>query len=113
MRLTESYAMWPGAAVCGLYLSHPDSYYFGVGRIEHDQVEDYAKRKGWTLAAGREMAGADPQLRSARRGTQRGGVTSRKQKTPGRYNLLRSFLFATDGFDTAVLDGLAFARLAV
>jgi len=47
--LTESFAMWPGASVCGLYLSHPESYYFGVGRIERDQVEDYAKRKGWTL----------------------------------------------------------------
>ncbi len=50
VRLTESYAMWPGASVCGLYFSHPDSYYFGVGRIEHDQVEDYARRKNWTVA---------------------------------------------------------------
>ena len=50
VKLTESYAMWPGAAVCGLYLSHPDSYYFGVGRIEHDQVEDYARRKNWPVA---------------------------------------------------------------
>jgi 5-methyltetrahydrofolate--homocysteine methyltransferase len=48
VRLTESFAMWPGASVCGLYFSHPDSYYFGVGRIERDQVEDYAARKGWT-----------------------------------------------------------------
>jgi 5-methyltetrahydrofolate--homocysteine methyltransferase len=36
--------------VCGLYFSHPESYYFGVGKIERDQVEDYAKRKSWTLA---------------------------------------------------------------
>jgi 5-methyltetrahydrofolate--homocysteine methyltransferase len=50
MRLTESYAMWPGASVCGLYFSHPDSAYFGLGRIERDQVEDYAGRKGWTPA---------------------------------------------------------------
>jgi 5-methyltetrahydrofolate--homocysteine methyltransferase len=50
VRLTESFAMWPGASVCGLYFSHPESYYFGVGKIERDQVEDYAKRKGWTLA---------------------------------------------------------------
>ena len=50
VKLTESFAMWPGASVCGLYFSHPDSYYFGVGRIERDQVEDYAKRKNWTLA---------------------------------------------------------------
>jgi 5-methyltetrahydrofolate--homocysteine methyltransferase len=49
VRLTESFAMWPGASVCGLYFSHPDSHYFGVGKIERDQVEDYAKRKGWSL----------------------------------------------------------------
>jgi 5-methyltetrahydrofolate--homocysteine methyltransferase len=48
--LTESYAMWPGSSVSGLYLSHPDSHYFGVGKIERDQVEDYAKRKRWTVA---------------------------------------------------------------
>ncbi len=50
VRLTESYAMWPGASVSGLYLSHPASAYFGVGRIERDQVEDYALRKGWSVA---------------------------------------------------------------
>src|SRR5580700_6041397 len=50
VRLTESFAMWPGASVCGLYFSHPESYYFGVGKIERDQVEDYAKRKGQTFA---------------------------------------------------------------
>ncbi len=49
VKLTESFAMWPGAAVCGLYLSHPQSAYFGVGKIERDQVEDYAKRKGWSV----------------------------------------------------------------
>jgi 5-methyltetrahydrofolate--homocysteine methyltransferase len=49
MRLTESFAMWPGASVCGLYLSHPQSQYFGVGKIERDQVKDYAQRKGWTV----------------------------------------------------------------
>jgi 5-methyltetrahydrofolate--homocysteine methyltransferase len=48
--LTESYAMWPGAAVSGLYFSHPDSHYFGVGKVERDQVEDYAARKGWTVS---------------------------------------------------------------
>ncbi|MDO9382724.1 MAG: methionine synthase [Hyphomicrobiaceae bacterium] len=47
--LTESYAMWPGAAVSGFYYSHPDSHYFGVGKVERDQVEDYALRKGWTV----------------------------------------------------------------
>jgi 5-methyltetrahydrofolate--homocysteine methyltransferase len=50
VKLTESFAMWPSASVCGLYFSHPDSYYFGVGKIERDQVKDYAARKGQTLA---------------------------------------------------------------
>ena len=50
VKLTESFAMWPGAAVCGLYFSHPQSAYFGVGKIERDQVEDYARRKSWTVA---------------------------------------------------------------
>jgi 5-methyltetrahydrofolate--homocysteine methyltransferase len=49
VRLTESFAMWPGASVCGFYFSHPESYYFGVGKIERDQVEDYATRKKWTF----------------------------------------------------------------
>ncbi len=50
VKLTESYAMWPGASVCGLYFSHPESQYFGVGKIERDQIEDYAARKGWSVA---------------------------------------------------------------
>jgi 5-methyltetrahydrofolate--homocysteine methyltransferase len=50
VKLTESFAMWPGSAVSGLYFSHPEARYFGVGKIEKDQVEDYAVRKGWTLA---------------------------------------------------------------
>ncbi len=49
IELTESYAMWPGAAVSGFYYGNPESHYFGVGKIERDQVEDYAKRKGWTV----------------------------------------------------------------
>ncbi|MDR6102748.1 5-methyltetrahydrofolate--homocysteine methyltransferase [Agrobacterium larrymoorei] len=44
--LTESYAMWPGSSVSGLYIGHPESYYFGVAKVERDQVEDYARRKG-------------------------------------------------------------------
>ncbi|WP_046667683.1 methionine synthase [Neorhizobium galegae] len=47
--LTESYAMWPGSSVSGLYIGHPASYYFGVAKIERDQVEDYAKRKGMSV----------------------------------------------------------------
>ena len=50
LELTESYAMLPGAAVCGLYFSHPQARYFGTGKLARDQVEDYAGRKGWTLA---------------------------------------------------------------
>ncbi len=50
VQLTENFAMWPGAAVSGFYLSHPDSQYFAVAKVERDQVEDYAKRKGWELA---------------------------------------------------------------
>ncbi|MGY1633273.1 methionine synthase [Geodermatophilus sp. SYSU D01186] len=50
IQLTDSMAMWPGAAVSGLYFSHPQSRYFNLGRIGRDQVEDYARRKGWTLA---------------------------------------------------------------
>ncbi|CAN7362605.1 methionine synthase [Neorhizobium sp. LjRoot104] len=47
--LTESYAMWPGSSVSGLYIGHPASYYFGVAKVERDQVEDYARRKGMSV----------------------------------------------------------------
>jgi len=50
VKLTESFAMWPGSSVSGFYFAHPESRYFGVGKIERDQVQDYAARKGWTLA---------------------------------------------------------------
>ncbi|MCL4767656.1 MAG: methionine synthase [Hyphomicrobiaceae bacterium] len=50
IELTESFAMWPGASVSGVYFSHPDSHYFGVGKVERDQVEDYARRKDWPVA---------------------------------------------------------------
>ncbi len=49
VKLTESFAMWPGSSVSGLYFSHAESFYFGVGKIERDQVEDYAARKGWSV----------------------------------------------------------------
>lgn len=52
IELTDSMAMWPGAAVSGWYFSHPQSQYFVVGRMAQDQVADYARRKGWTLAEG-------------------------------------------------------------
>lgn len=47
--ITESFAMLPTAAVSGFYFSHPESRYFGLGKIDKDQVEDYAERKGWTM----------------------------------------------------------------
>jgi 5-methyltetrahydrofolate--homocysteine methyltransferase len=49
IKLTESYAMFPGASVSGFYFSHPDSKYFGLGKIDKDQVSDYAKRKGMSV----------------------------------------------------------------
>ena len=50
IKLTESFAMWPGSSVSGLYFAHPDSKYFAVGRLGRDQVEDLARRKGFTVA---------------------------------------------------------------
>ena len=50
VRLTESYAMWPASSVSGLYIAHPEAYYFGVAKVERDQVEDYAARKGMGFA---------------------------------------------------------------
>ncbi|MFW8637590.1 methionine synthase [Cribrihabitans pelagius] len=72
--LTESYAMWPGASVCGLYLGHPESHYFGVAKVERDQVRDYAARKGLDVAeAERWLA---PVLNYARQGRNVASVTS-------------------------------------
>ena len=64
VKLTESFAMWPGSSVSGLYFSHPESFYFGVGKIERDQVEDYAARKGMTRRRDRALAGAGAELHS-------------------------------------------------
>ena len=50
MRLTESFAMWPASSVSGFYLSHPEAQYFAVGKIDPDQVADYARRKGMSVA---------------------------------------------------------------
>ncbi|WP_148202991.1 methionine synthase [Thiobacillus denitrificans] len=57
VELTENFAMWPGAAVSGFYLSHPDSQYFAVAKIERDQVEDYARRKGWDVKTAERWLG--------------------------------------------------------
>jgi 5-methyltetrahydrofolate--homocysteine methyltransferase len=50
MKITESYAMWPGSSVSGLYFAHPESRYFSLGKIDRDQVADYHARKGMTVA---------------------------------------------------------------
>jgi 5-methyltetrahydrofolate--homocysteine methyltransferase len=57
MTLTESYAMWPGSSVSGLYFSHPQSKYFFVGFLEKDQIEDYAKRKGIAVSVAEKWLG--------------------------------------------------------
>jgi 5-methyltetrahydrofolate--homocysteine methyltransferase len=49
MRITESFAMWPGSSVSGLYFAHPQSRYFSLGKIDRDQVADYAERKGMSV----------------------------------------------------------------
>ena len=62
MKLTESYAMWPGASVSGFYFSHPDSRYFAVAQIQDDQLLDYAKRKSWSLDEAKKWLAPNLQL---------------------------------------------------
>jgi 5-methyltetrahydrofolate--homocysteine methyltransferase len=50
IKLTENFAMWPGSSISGFYFAHPESRYFSLGKIGRDQVEDYAARKGWSVA---------------------------------------------------------------
>ena len=50
MQITESFAMWPGSSVSGLYFAHPEARYFSLGKIGRDQVEDYAARKGMRVS---------------------------------------------------------------
>jgi 5-methyltetrahydrofolate--homocysteine methyltransferase len=57
IKLTESFAMYPGASVSGLYFAHPESKYFAVGKLGKDQVEDFAKRKGFTAAQAEKWLG--------------------------------------------------------
>ncbi|HVJ94415.1 MAG TPA: methionine synthase, partial [Labilithrix sp.] len=57
IRLTESFAMWPGASVSGLYFAHPEARYFSLGKIERDQVVEYCRRKGITVAEGERWLG--------------------------------------------------------
>jgi 5-methyltetrahydrofolate--homocysteine methyltransferase len=56
--LTENFAMWPGSSVSGLYFAHPQSRYFGLGKIDRDQVLDYHLRKGMTLQETERWLGA-------------------------------------------------------
>ncbi len=57
IELTESFAMTPPASVSGLYFAHPQAHYFGVGKIDRDQVADYARRKGWEVATAERWLG--------------------------------------------------------
>ena len=57
LKITESYAMYPTAAVSGFYFSHPESRYFGLGKIDKDQVIDYAERKGMDLETAEKWLG--------------------------------------------------------
>ncbi|TAN05259.1 MAG: methionine synthase [Rhodanobacteraceae bacterium] len=59
IQLTEGFSMYPAAAVSGWYFSHPESQYFVVGKVNRDQVEDYAARKGWTLAQAQRWLSAN------------------------------------------------------
>jgi 5-methyltetrahydrofolate--homocysteine methyltransferase len=61
MKLTESYAMWPGAAVSGFYFSHPQCRYFAVAQIQEDQLLDYADRKSWTRLEAEKWLGPNLQ----------------------------------------------------
>ena len=56
--LTESFAMWPGSSVSGLYFAHPEAKYFAVGRVQRDQVESYAERKNITLERAEQLLGS-------------------------------------------------------
>jgi 5-methyltetrahydrofolate--homocysteine methyltransferase len=57
IKLTESFAMWPGSSVSGLYFAHPESKYFAVGKLGKDQIEDFAKRKNFTVAEAEKWLG--------------------------------------------------------
>jgi 5-methyltetrahydrofolate--homocysteine methyltransferase len=57
IQITESFAMWPGSSVSGFYFAHPESRYFQLGKIDRDQVADYAKRKGMSLSEAERWLG--------------------------------------------------------
>ncbi len=66
IKLTESFAMWPGSSVSGLYFAHPESKYFAVGKLGRDQLIDYHVRKGMTLTEVERWLGTVPELQSSR-----------------------------------------------
>ena len=70
VKLTESYAMWPASSVSGLYIAHPEAHYFGVAKVERDQVEDYAARKGMAIDEVERWLGTGAELRA---GSRKGG----------------------------------------
>jgi 5-methyltetrahydrofolate--homocysteine methyltransferase len=57
VKLTESMAMWPASSVSGYYFAHPESKYFGLGKIKHDQVADYANRRVISVEAATKWLG--------------------------------------------------------
>ena len=57
MEITESFAIWPGSSVSGIYFAHPESRFFSLGKIDRDQVADYQHRKGMHLAEGERWLG--------------------------------------------------------
>ncbi|KEF34986.1 B12-dependent methionine synthase [Deinococcus sp. RL] len=81
LSLTESGAMTPAAAVSGLYFAHPEARYFAVGRIGRDQVEEYARRKGWTLAEAERWLGP---ILAYDAGESRGREVEESSETPPR-----------------------------
>ncbi len=81
LTLTESCAMWPAAAVSGVYFGHPDARYFAVGRIGRDQIEDYATRKGWPVEEAERWLG--PILAYDPAGTASQGAQSKGQGSKG------------------------------
>ena len=78
LRITESYAMYPTAAVSGWYFAHPDAKYFAVGPIDLDQMQHYAARKGWSAAEARKWLVSNLEARVCRirttRRRRRGGA---------------------------------------
>ncbi|WP_237464476.1 methionine synthase [Vibrio stylophorae] len=66
MQLTTSYAMWPGASVSGWIFSHPESRYFAVAQIQEDQLQDYAKRKGWDLETAEKWLAPNLELKASK-----------------------------------------------